>query len=123
MRLLKAKEADSAAPVTREEFAALRAELAALQKVTAIALVCVDEAIKNPAIVDGSARRRLEKVAAASDVFGLSDAETASLHGLLALVREARDCESDRERNERSRRARPLTSDDFMPGGRCAPRV
>jgi hypothetical protein len=115
MALFKARADDApagAGPVSREEYEALARELAALRRVTAIAVMALERSDKGGVI---AASVRLAQIAAAE-----SD---EALAGLNALIDEASSAESEREFRVASARTRALTSDDFMPGGRFAPRV
>jgi hypothetical protein len=88
-----------AGTVSREEFDALARELAALRRITATAVMALEEAHKHPGISGGpgSAHLRLEKIAAAASDFGLDDADVHEMHGFLRLVEAARRAESNRE--------------------------
>jgi hypothetical protein len=122
MKLLQSKEA---APVTREEFEALRTELAALKRIAAIACMAAEESAKYPGVSGGpgSAHLRMGKIAAvASDLFGLDAAEVRELRGFLRLVNEARDAERDREAAEIRARDN-LRDNPWLPDGTYGRRI
>jgi hypothetical protein len=84
---------------TRQEFQELRRELAALRRITATAVMALEEAAKFPGISGGpsSAHLRLEKISAVASEFGLDATELHELHGFLRLVEAARAAEHNRE--------------------------
>jgi hypothetical protein len=114
-----------AGPVSRDELDALRRELAAFKRVAAIGFMAAEEAgrfVGHGGL--GSAHQRMEKIAAvASELFRLDAAEVQELRGFLRLLEAARDGERRREFKESEALARPRCADDYMPGGRLAPRV
>lgn len=121
MGLLPKAKAAPAAPVTREEIEELRAQLESLRAVAALVFAAVDVAAKaGPGTPDASPRGRLEKLAAAA---GLEPGESAELRSFLKRLDSAGRVESARGFRDNQERARPLCSDDFMPGGRFSPRV
>jgi hypothetical protein len=125
MRLLKAKEAAPAAPVTRAEFDALTRRFDAFQRIAAIGYMAAEESAKYPGVSGGpgSAHLRLEKIAAvASDLFGLDAAEVRELRGFLRLVQAARGAESNREAAEIRARDN-LQRNPWLPDGTYGRRI
>ena len=116
MRLLKPRTER----VTRQEFETLSAQLESFQAITAIAIAAVEVAAKaGPGTPAAAPRTRLEKLAAAAD---LDSAESAALKSFLKRLDSLARIESRREFRENEARTRSLCADDFMPGGRLAPR-
>ena len=97
-----AADAAPSGPPTREEFEALRRELAALKRVTAIAIMAVEECAKHSNVHGGPASPsiRLQKIAHAAELFKLDDVEQQMLRDVLALRADASSVEFDRERQE-----------------------
>jgi hypothetical protein len=113
------------APVTREEFEALRREFGALKRIAAIACMAAEESAKYPGVSGGpgSAHLRMEKIATvASDLFGLDATEVQELRGFLRLVGDARDAERDREAAEIRARDN-LRDNPWLPDGTYGRRI
>lgn len=112
------------APVTRAELEKLRGEFAAFKRVVALGFMAAEESAKYPGVHGGpgSARLRLEKIAAvAEESFGLVAAEVEELRGFLQLVEQARDGERQREFEENQRNSGPPAT--WTPDGRYARRI
>lgn len=100
-------------PVTPEAFDALRRKFEALQKITALAVLAVENGLNcSPGHPDSKPVSRLAKIAAVASEFGLSAAETKELRRFIDQIGTAGSAERRREQREATARLAPRTFDN-----------
>jgi len=110
-----ADSAEEQAPPRKASGPPTRHEIVALKRILALAVMAVSDALANPNTAGNAPRARLEKIASAGDLFGLSTLEVKELRHFLDAIDEAAASQSRLEFREAQRRSAPPTFDSFKP--------